>query len=161
VTPRAQAHVYQELTTSARSHRATGPHIDTCVCHLAGSRHPGRPGYLNCGDRLGKPDNEQGAHAVIVLSALANSLGKSVSVLIAFEDLLGKKVQGETAHRLHRGFENVASTKAVRSFRPRFPELRGRLVCIALRVCAIRLDANHHASQILKDVRKFAAALGV
>src|SRR6266404_7077473 len=69
-----------------KSHRATGPHIDTCVCHLAGSRPPGRPGSLNCGDRLGKPDNGQGAHAMIVLSALANSLGKSVSSLIVLEN---------------------------------------------------------------------------
>ena len=29
-----------------------------------------------------KPDNEQGAHALIVLSALGNSFGKSVSVFL-------------------------------------------------------------------------------
>ena len=75
-----------------KSHRATGPHIDTCVCHLAGSRHAGRPGYLNSGDRLGKPDDEQGARAVFVLSALANSLGKSVSILSALGDSVEKVV---------------------------------------------------------------------
>ena len=35
-----------------------------------------------------KPDNNQGAHRLIVLSDLANSAQKSVSVLIAFEDFL-------------------------------------------------------------------------
>ena len=35
-----------------------------------------------------KPGNDQGAHRLIVLSDLANSSRKSVSVLIAFEDFL-------------------------------------------------------------------------
>ena len=74
-----------------KSNRATGPHIDTCVCHVAGSRHAGRPGYLNSGDRLGKPDDEQGARAVFVLSALANSLGKSVIMLSALGDSVEKE----------------------------------------------------------------------
>src|SRR5439155_16292954 len=78
-----------------KSHRATGPHIDTCVCHLAGSRHLGRPGYLNCGDRLGKPDSEQGAHALIVLSVLGKSLGKSVGILSALGDSV-EKVDGRS-----------------------------------------------------------------
>jgi len=50
---------------------------------------------LNCGDRLGKPDNEQAAHALIVLSVLGKSLGKSVNILSALGDSV-EKVHGRS-----------------------------------------------------------------
>src|ERR1700694_3287866 len=84
----------QQTCVQEKSNRATGPPIDTCVQHLAGNRQLRRAGDVSCADRLTKADNEQGAHAVIVLSALANSLGMSVSALIAFEDFLRKRPRG-------------------------------------------------------------------
>jgi hypothetical protein len=64
--------------------RVTGPHG-----HMPTLRTP---------DRHAKPDNEQGAHALIVLSALANSSGMSVSVLIALP-LVPKLCLGTHHHK--------------------------------------------------------------
>ena len=56
-------------------------------------------GDVSCGDRRAKPDNDQGGHALFVLSALANCLEKSADTLIAFEDCLRKRVFSPSPER--------------------------------------------------------------
>jgi len=68
--------------------------VATCVGLAMGVAESGLP----------KPDSDQGAHALIVLSALANSSRKRMGMLIAFDDFLRKKVQREMFHCLNSIF---------------------------------------------------------